>query len=188
MNNMVKSICKNCNLEFEQKNVAEKYVKIFCSRSCAATFNNKRREYTNTSLLTAKCPNCLKDFQYSRHSSSGKYCSNKCQGEYTFLNNTLQRAEKGLVDQHPTLKRVLTHITGYKCYCCGIAEWNSKQLNLHLDHIDGNSDNNFLNNLRLLCPNCHSQTETFSGRNVKNTKRSSYNKRYRIKKLNLPLI
>lgn len=42
---------------------------------------------------------------------------------------------------------------------------NGKPLILHLDHIDGDNSNNELLNLRMLCPNCHSQTETFSGRN-----------------------
>lgn len=45
--------------------------------------------------------------------------------------------------------------------------WNNKQLTLQLDHIDGNKNNNRIENLRLLCPNCHSQTETFCGRNCR---------------------
>lgn len=56
-----------------------------------------------------------------------------------------------------------------KCIECGIQSlWNGKKLSLQLDHIDGDSLNNELNNLRILCPNCHSQTNTFSGkRNVR---------------------
>lgn len=48
-----------------------------------------------------------------------------------------------------------------KCECCGITEWNGKQINFELHHIDGNSSNNSLSNLQILCPNCHSQTENF---------------------------
>ncbi|MED3976212.1 HNH endonuclease signature motif containing protein [Priestia megaterium] len=55
-----------------------------------------------------------------------------------------------------------------ECAECGIgATWNGKPLSLHLDHINGIYNDNELTNLRLLCPNCHSQTETFSGRNSK---------------------
>ena len=52
------------------------------------------------------------------------------------------------------------------CGICGIGKvWNGKPLTLQLDHIDGNNDNNTLENVRLLCPNCHSQTHTFAGKN-----------------------
>lgn len=50
------------------------------------------------------------------------------------------------------------------CEHCGIFEWNGKTITLELDHIDGNNQNNLLNNLQILCPNCHSQTPTWRGR------------------------
>lgn len=51
------------------------------------------------------------------------------------------------------------------CAACGIGEeWNGKALSLQLDHINGVPNDNRLENLRLLCPNCHSQTETFAGK------------------------
>lgn len=54
-----------------------------------------------------------------------------------------------------------------KCECCGISEWNGKPLNCELHHIDGNNANNNLDNLIILCPNCHSQTENFRSKNKK---------------------
>lgn len=56
----------------------------------------------------------------------------------------------------------------YKCSICGIHHWNDKELSLQLDHINGDNRDNRLENLRLLCPNCHSQTNTFAGKNIKN--------------------
>lgn len=54
----------------------------------------------------------------------------------------------------------------YKCAWCGnIGEWNGNPLTLQLDHIDGNRKHNELSNYRFLCPNCHSQTETFGSKN-----------------------
>jgi len=59
------------------------------------------------------------------------------------------------------------NILDYKCNICGIENWNDKKISLHLDHINGINNDNRLENLRLLCPNCHSQTETYAGRNSK---------------------
>lgn len=53
----------------------------------------------------------------------------------------------------------------YKCQNCGIKEWQSKPLSLHLDHINGKNNDHRIENLRFLCPNCHSQTDTYAGRN-----------------------
>ena len=47
------------------------------------------------------------------------------------------------------------------CEICGINEWNGKSIECELDHIDGNRSNHRLDNLRIICLNCHSQTETF---------------------------
>lgn len=53
----------------------------------------------------------------------------------------------------------------YKCAICGALEWNGKTLSLELDHINGINNDNRLENLRFLCPNCHSQTTTYGSRN-----------------------
>lgn len=53
----------------------------------------------------------------------------------------------------------------YKCTKCGIDSWQGETIVLDLDHINGNNRDHRLENLRYLCPNCHSQTDTFKGRN-----------------------
>lgn len=55
----------------------------------------------------------------------------------------------------------------YKCDSCDITEWNGKSISLELDHINGDRDDHRLENLRFLCPNCHSQTKTFRGKNMR---------------------
>lgn len=53
-------------------------------------------------------------------------------------------------------------LRGRRCECCGLEKWLDKPINLEVHHIDGNRYNNDLNNLQLLCPNCHSYTPTFA--------------------------
>jgi Zn finger protein HypA/HybF involved in hydrogenase expression len=58
-----------------------------------------------------------------------------------------------------------------KCHECGIGpSWNDKLLVLQIDHINGINNDNRLENLRILCPNCHTQTNSFAGKRFKRTK------------------
>jgi 5-methylcytosine-specific restriction endonuclease McrA len=54
-----------------------------------------------------------------------------------------------------------------RCDECGLSEWRDCPLVSHIDHINGVKNDHRLENLRMLCPNCHSQTETYSGHNAK---------------------
>lgn len=54
-----------------------------------------------------------------------------------------------------------------KCYECGLTDtWNNKPLTLQLHHINGDSSDNNVDNITLLCPNCHTQTHNFTGKNL----------------------
>lgn len=64
-------------------------------------------------------------------------------------------------------KRLLkVKLLEYKCNRCGLQEWLGEKLSLQLEHKNGINTDNRLENLCLLCPNCHSQTETFAGKNI----------------------
>ena len=143
--------CLNCESEFVSKYKEAK----FCSRSCAATVNNRgvRRNYVDGSSIdnvTLRCYFC-KEFI----GSNRKYCSIICQHKY----KRVQRVEDSSASLR-TLKSFLIDKNGNKCEQCGWCEVNqySGKIPIELDHIDGNSENNSLENLRLLCPNCHSLT------------------------------
>lgn len=58
-------------------------------------------------------------------------------------------------------------LRGYKCECCGLSEWMSKEIVLEVHHKDGDHLNNNLDNLQLLCPNCHSMTDNWRGKGIK---------------------
>ena len=68
------------------------------------------------------------------------------------------------------IKDELIKERGHKCECCGISEWQNQPIVLQLHHIDGNSNYNVRDNLMLLCPNCHSQTDNWCNRKNINSK------------------
>lgn len=85
------------------------------------------------------------------------------------------------IKKDATRKRYLILSRGHKCEVCTLEVWQGKQIPIELDHIDGNPENNDLENLRLICPNCHAQTSTYRGKNVgkiQNSKRSQVMRRY----------
>jgi hypothetical protein len=87
-----------------------------------------------------------------------------------FLKRTRPDEEVFVENAPPTngskiVKRLLRRGVPYGCALCGIYEWRGNRLVLHLDHINGVNNDNRLTNLRLLCPNCHSQTDTYGRRN-----------------------
>lgn len=72
---------------------------------------------------------------------------------------------------HVKLRLLRAGLLENKCEKCGLESWLGGPLSMHIDHINGVRDDHRLENLRMLCPNCHSQTETYSGRNRKRRKR-----------------
>ena len=54
-----------------------------------------------------------------------------------------------------------------RCECCGLNEWQGREIPLELHHIDGDKTNNSVENLQILCPNCHALTDNYRGKNIK---------------------
>ena len=111
--------------------------------------------------MKSKCLNCDVEFQYSPSQSHGKYCSNRCQADFKLK----VRFTKGTRWNY-AMGRYVKRLRNENCEICGICEWNGKSITLQIDHIDGDRTNNDLTNLIVVCPNCHSQTETYGSKNV----------------------
>jgi 5-methylcytosine-specific restriction endonuclease McrA len=80
----------------------------------------------------------------------------------------VEYAKRHYVSAHKLKLRLLSEgVKKHQCEVCGITEWMSKKVPIELDHIDGDHYNNDFNNLRIICPNCHAQTDTNSGKNRK---------------------
>ena len=109
----------------------------------------------------SKCNNCG-----NMHFSKNLFCSKTCRDEFRF-NDTLGKIKKGILKDtnRETIKKVILKLRGNKCEVCSTEEWNGLKIPLILDHIDGLHENNTLENLRLVCPNCDAQLPTYKSKN-----------------------
>jgi len=129
--------------------------------------------------ITVVCQECGKEY-HPRYSSMGKYCSRECSAKartknvyIDYINNQDKYYGRSNMSW---LKPFILKKQNCKCAICGMEnKWQDKKLVFILDHIDGHANNNNIDNLRLVCPNCDSQLETYKSRN----KRSDRIKRYK---------
>jgi len=116
-------------------------------------------------MKTYNCLNCGKESKWT-HQKKNKFCSMPCQQEYRFSTDTLPRFKRGEIVERSTIRNILRETDEYQCDECGIGDtYNNKPITLQVDHIDGNAGNNLPVNLRLLCPNCHTQQDNWGARN-----------------------
>ena len=111
-----------------------------------------------------ECINCLNTVISRSKRNKHKYCSNKCQSDYLldkkFINGTNWSRRMGIY---------LKELRGNKCENCGIENWNGKELTFQIDHINGDRKDNRYINLKILCPNCHTQRPTWGIGNMSET-------------------
>jgi hypothetical protein len=127
--------------------------------------------------MEAVCENCGKVFSFKY--ADRKFCSTECSQEYRhknayelFLNNPEKFCNGGYTPKQ-FKKEFLKEQNGKCAICGGEPMHNGKPLVFVLDHIDGDASNNRRENLRMICPNCDSQLDTFKSKN-KNSKRRNY--------------
>lgn len=160
------TICLHCESEI----LHDRYVnRLFCSRSCSAKFNNRKRINLNEN----KCLNC--DVKVGLRN---KYCSISCKINYerNIIFEKIKNGDTSLCERN--YKNYLIHLYGDKCMDCGWCEIHpiTKKVPIQMEHIDGHSENNNLDNLKLLCPNCHSLTPTYGCLNKGNGRKNRYRK------------
>jgi hypothetical protein len=153
--NKAPKLCKNCEepIPYEKKNTNK-----FCSSSCSVTYSNLRRRLRPIRY----CEFCSKEL---KGRNSKKYCNNKCQSLHKRVIVRQEWYVNGISPGWAFVKSILFEDRGELCEVCNISEWNGMPLSLEVDHIDGNPENNSPDNLRIICPNCHSQTDTYKARN-----------------------
>lgn len=108
---------------------------------------------------------------------------NKGRNKYTAMSNEEFFVKDKKRSGKQAIKRLLdSGICEYKCGICGIEDWMGKPLSFHLHHLNGKHTDNRIENLQLLCPNCHSQTENYAKGN-KNVENNSFKVTERAKEI-----
>lgn len=128
----------------------------FCSRSCSAFYQGRIVPKRIRSTKDKPCLTC------SKNTRNNVYCSMSCQKL-----NTINRNNANILAGTGSARKVKEYLLaqGHICNECKNSEWMGKLITLEMDHIDGNYENNNLTNTRLLCPNCHSLTDTYKIKN-----------------------
>jgi hypothetical protein len=146
-------ICLNCGVNIGYKNK-------FCSHKCSCKFYGKIRTGILRVRIKNPCVNCGKE-------TFNKYCSYQCQHDYQakMNNERIELEQKARCKSEA--KKYLIRKRGIKCEECGRTKWRGKLIPVTLEHIDGNKKNHHLQNIKLLCWNCHALTPTFGSKNAR---------------------
>lgn len=147
--------CQNCGKEIDGTFGSGR----FCSRSCAN--RKKHTEETKSKISESvkavdRSNRSIEDIKKFAKQASDKWKEKSLNRILTSDYNSLSYGQ--------LKKRIILEQEG-KCNVCGLDSWLGKPIVFEFEHKDGNRDNNERNNLEVLCPNCHSLTDTWRGRN-----------------------
>lgn len=182
--------CKNCRESFPYEKYIDDHRADFCSRKCwgesrtaSAKTKPKLRNVSGQRFYDHYriCEYCSKELT----GSALKYCKGKCQNaakRQGIVNLWLKDPSVGTDaadNLRPVVRDWLIKNVGHKCEECGWSKIHpiTGRIPLQIDHRDGNHLNNTRENLKVLCPNCHSLTENFGSLNKGNGR--EYRREYR---------
>ena len=156
--------CGRCGvpLSFERRK------KKYCGRTCAAIVNNTGRVRHGVAMSSriSPCKRCGVGT-----SNRGQFCGRVCFERFRWECHLAMIAATGVVpgiseaNRSIIAKRFLEETLGRSCSICRLTEWTGKDVPLILDHVDGDSGNWKVDNLRFVCANCDMQLPTYKARN-----------------------
>jgi predicted nucleic acid-binding Zn ribbon protein len=140
-------LCKYCNAALPY----EKRKNIFCSHKCSKKFYNNVMGYGQNTCKRCGTP-C---------NAANVFCSRRCK---SMFDAELKLASGSPVGNY-TIKTYLIHTRGHKCEKCNNTSWMNNPIPLECHHKDGNRNNNTVENVEIVCPNCHVFTDNYKGKN-----------------------
>lgn len=168
--------CENCDkIIMPRETPGDSYKRIkthrrFCGRSCATVHRNHARK-----KKVKTCERCDSEFN---HNLQNKFCSLECANKHPgeklvllWLSGKTNGAQAN-GDIRLPIRRYLIESRDSQCERCGWGEKNpvSGLVPLTIHHVDGDACNHSIDNLEVLCPNCHSLTNTYGALNKNSTR------------------
>lgn len=169
--------------------VSDTYIKKICNKleinlTVRSKFPENWSPHNKGKGKKKECVNCNEIYLSTQKNS--KYCSISCSikhkinKKYEYYLNNQEEYEKIV-----GIRFVKQHILIEQKNCCEICknknEWNGKPIIFILDHINGDASNNRRENLRLICPNCDSQLDTYKSKNKNSARKERYLLNYKNK-------
>ena len=149
--------CGCCGTAFTSHDRRRRY----CGRTCAARVNNVgvARNRTTGRHATKPCQHC------GRPTRNPNFCSITCSAAAQHARAQAAIARTGRFRSPHSARVYVADRDGWRCSICGRSTWMGRRVPLVLDHINGNPDDNRIDNMRLVCGNCDMQLPTYKSRN-----------------------
>lgn len=154
--------CKKCNAEFTPKKGLINYCSYKCRSGRTWSDEDKKKKSNSMNKFLSDPENYKK---FVRQGSDYKWSKSQHKKIKNVWMGKLLKKDFNLLCWE-SKRKIVIYEQDNNCHQCGISEWQGQKLSFEVDHIDGNRSNNKRNNLRALCPNCHSVTKTWRGKNV----------------------